>query len=398
VGLDSLTSHFDLPVSSSDPQVRIGLVVGAGSARISSETSLRPLGPDGNLLFGAPPSATWTVVAEPGGIALVAADGWRSPSLEVAGFDPSTDGTSLRLEDRPYRGRIFVIRDRTGLTVINQVGLENYLAGVVSGEMGRRDSSEGEALAAQAVVSRTYAIRNLGKRRSDGFDLYATVVDQVYGGVQAETPLGWRAVRETSGNILTFAGAPIDAFFFSTCGGRTADGTEVFAAAERPYLRSIRDVDAMGQAYCRVSPRFRWHEEWTAERLRGILQRSLPAAAVSAPPRIDDIQSVRIVDRTASDRVAHILIATAGNQIPVAGPAIRLVLRPSADQVLRSNAFVLSETRSGGRLTALIADGAGSGHGVGFCQWGAVGRARAGQDYHQILAAYFGAADVRQLY
>ncbi|MEP6572834.1 MAG: SpoIID/LytB domain-containing protein [Gemmatimonadota bacterium] len=398
VGLDSLRPHPDLPLLGSDPQLRIGLTVGAVSVRVSSEIAVRPLGPDGTPVLGSPSALSWTIVADGGAIALVAADGWRSARIDLAGFDPPPGGTGLSVDDRPYRGRIYLLRDRTGLTAINQVGLESYLAGVVSAEMGRRDSNETEALAAQAVVSRTYAIRNLGKRHADGFDLYATVVDQVYGGMRAETPLGWNAVRETSGNILAFEGAPIDAFFFSTCGGRTADGAEVFAAAERPYLRSIRDVDASGQVYCRFSPRYHWHEEWTVDRLRTILQQSLPAASVAVPARLDNIESVRITDRTASDRVARILIGTSSGSIPVSGPAIRLVLRPAADQVLRSGTFVLSETRVAGRLSALAADGMGSGHGVGFCQWGAVGRARAGQGYRQILAAYFAAAEVRQLY
>ena len=75
----------------------------------------------------------------------------------------------------------------TGLTAVNRLGLESYLAGVLSAEMGRRDPTEAQALYAQAVISRTYAVRNEGKRRTHGFDLYADVSDQVYGGVGAET-------------------------------------------------------------------------------------------------------------------------------------------------------------------------------------------------------------------
>jgi len=132
------------------------------------------------------------------------------------------------------------------VTVVDRVSMETYLAGVVSAEMGRRSLTEQEALRAQAVVSRTYALRNLRRWQVQGFDLYATVADQVYGGVAAETPEAREAVSGTRGMILIYGGQPIDAFFYSTCGGTTAEGTEVFRAADRPYLRSIADVGPDG--------------------------------------------------------------------------------------------------------------------------------------------------------
>ena len=101
-------------------------------------------------------------------------------------------------------------------------------------------SAEQEALRAQAIVSRTYALRNLRRWRAQGFDLYASVADQVYGGVASETPEGRAAVDATRGQVLTYGGAPIDAFFYSTCGGRTADGTEVFARRTGPTCVGLR--------------------------------------------------------------------------------------------------------------------------------------------------------------
>jgi SpoIID/LytB domain protein len=121
--------------------------------------------------------------------------------------------------------------------------VEAYLLGVVSAEMGRRSPTELAALRAQVVVARTYALRNLRRWEVQGFDLYATVVDEVYGGAGAETPEGLDAVGATRGQILTYDGGPIDACFFSTCGGRTADGTEIFRGADRPYLQSFADTD-----------------------------------------------------------------------------------------------------------------------------------------------------------
>ncbi|MFI5209442.1 MAG: SpoIID/LytB domain-containing protein, partial [Gemmatimonadales bacterium] len=254
--------------------------------------------------------------------------------------------------------------------MINQLGVESYLAGVLSAEMGRRDSSDIEAIKAQAVISRTFALKNRGKRRADGFDLNATVADQVYGGVTTETPLAWWAVRSTTGQVLTWQGGLIDAFFSSTCGGRTAEGTEVYVGADRPYLRSIEDVDPDGQAYCRISPRFRWSEEWTGDSLRDILRRTLPATTGISSAEIARVVDVRVTARTVSDRAGRVEINLGSRVVSVSGPDIRLTLRPAPGQVLRSSGFTLTETRSGGQVERLVADGRGSGHGVGFCQWG----------------------------
>jgi stage II sporulation protein D len=305
-------------------------------------------------------------------------------------FVPAS-GSLMSVAGRYYRGSASVLRDRTGLTVVNRVSLEDYLAGVVSAEMGKREPADREALAAQAVISRTFALKNVGKRRLEGFDLYPTVVDQVYGGVWAETQLGWEAVRETAGQTLTFNGIPIDAFFYSTCGGQTAAGTEVFAGANRPYLQSVPDTDENGQAYCRLSPRFRWREEWTGDQLKTILRGIRPT-----PFR--EVRSVQVVARTPSDRVARIAIGVDQDQLTFDGPAVRQILHPVNEPLLRSGAFTLTESREGGLLTGLVADGRGSGHGVGFCQWGAVGRARAGQDFRQILAAYFPGTSLERMY
>ncbi len=193
-------------------------------------------------------------------------------------------------------------------------------------------------------------------------------------------------------------GAPIDAFFYSTCGGRTANGTEIFRAADRPYLRSIPDAGDDGVAYCSISPRFRWHEEWSGEVLRATLRRTLPAAAGTPPESIREIRDVRVTAITASGRVGTLTVTLDRSSVNVDEPMVRQVLRTPAGDLLRSNTFTLVATGAGRRITRLVADGAGAGHGVGFCQWGAVGRSRAGQDYQRIVAAYYPGAALERLY
>jgi stage II sporulation protein D len=283
--------------------------------------------------------------------------------------------------------------------VVNRLGIESYLLGVVSAEMGRRNQSEQAALRAQAVVSRTYAFRNLGKWRSQGFDLYATVSDQAYGGIGAETPEGQEAVRTTRGRVLTYGGKVIEAFYFSTCGGQTADGYEVFRGASRPYLRSGSDLSPAGLAYCSISPRYRWKEEWTGERLRSVLGRHLPGADGRPKGTIDRVADIRVTQRSGSGRVDQLAVVTNGPEVRVEGQSnVRQVLRTSTDDLLRSTAFTLVAVGAGSNVTHLIAEGRGAGHGVGLCQWGAVGRSRAGQSAEQILAAYYPGTSLERRY
>ena len=386
-----------------EPQIRLGLVVGAPVATVSGTAGLSVSDPSGARLAEIPAGEVWRVTAGGTGLVVLAPGGAGTTPSELIEIASPDSAALVRVNGRPYRGTITALRDRTGVTVVDRVPMETYLAGVVSAEMGRRSLTEQEALRAQAVVSRTFALRNLRRWQAQGFDLYATVADQVYGGAASETPEGRAAVDATRGRILTYGGVPIDAFFYSTCGGRTADGTEVFRAADRPYLRSVADVADDGTAYCSISPRFRWHEEWTGEALRATLQRTLPPVAAAAgrgatAGDMSEVRDVRVSYRTPSGRVGLLTIALRRGDVQVEEPSVRQVLRPVSGELLRSNTFTLTVSGAGQRVTRLAADGAGAGHGVGFCQWGAVGRSRAGQDYERILAAYYPGASLERLY
>jgi stage II sporulation protein D len=386
-----------------EPEVRLGLVVGVPVATLSGTAGLSVSDLSGARLAEIPAGEVWRVAVGSTGLVVLAPGGASTTPSELIEIGSPDPNALVQVNGRPYRGTITALRDRTGVTVVDRVPMETYLAGVVSAEMGRRSLNEQEALRAQAVVSRTYALRNLRRWQAQGFDLYATVADQVYGGAASETPEGRAAVDATRGRILTYGGVPIDAFFYSTCGGRTADGTEVFRAADRPYLRSVADVADDGTAYCSISPRFRWHEEWTGEALRATLLRTLPPVAAAAGRSttagdMSEVHDVRVSYRTPSGRVGQLTIALRRGDVQVDEPSVRQVLRPVSGELLRSNTFTLTVSRAGQRVTRLVADGAGAGHGVGFCQWGAVGRSRAGQEYQRILAAYYPGASLERLY
>ena len=158
-------------------------------------------------------------------------------SLKAVAFASANERLNpVRLNGKAYRGRLEVfVNSRGTLTVVNVVPLEEYLLGVVPSELGLPQL---EAQKAQAVAARTYAVANINNYGSKGFDMVPTVWSQVYKGVAIETKMGTQAVNETRGIVATYHGKPINAFYTSTCGGRTENSENVFDKAE-PYLRGV---------------------------------------------------------------------------------------------------------------------------------------------------------------
>lgn len=386
-------------VASIEPAIRVGLSLGESTLVIGGGAALLLTGGDGGGLTELSAGATAQVVEDGAGATVRARIGGVStPATPALTIRPVDSTGFVRVGGREYRGNVVVTPTPTGLRAVNVVSIEAYVAGVVNAEMGRRPPEDSEAVSAQAVVSRTVAMRSLGRYRIRGYDLVSTIADQAYGGVPSETAMGWAAVRATRGEVLTAAGAVIEAFFHSTCGGRTEAVEEVFSGAPQPYLRSISDRDPAGQAYCSISPRFRWREEWTPETLGRTLSSNARLAGIEAESagRPADLQ---IGARSVSGRAAELILIAGGRAQAIRGQQIiRQVLRGTDGGWLRSTQFSLQATRTGGRIVRIVAEGGGNGHGVGMCQWGAVGRARAGFSYQAILGAYFPGTEIRRLY
>ncbi|MEX1309218.1 MAG: SpoIID/LytB domain-containing protein [Candidatus Sulfomarinibacteraceae bacterium] len=143
------------------------------------------------------------------------------------------------VDGRRYRGRFRVRIGDGGVLLINELGMEDYLRGVVPVEMGPYQFPELEALKAQSVAARTYAVAHLGDHDDEGWDICDTPACQAYHGAGAEHSLSDRAIRETTGLIARFDGAPIDAMYTSTCGGHTEDASELFSGRAQPYLTGV---------------------------------------------------------------------------------------------------------------------------------------------------------------
>src|SRR5579862_4085111 len=172
--------------------------------------------------------------------ALVEIDGGRIlviPNSTKIRIEPRNN-TLIEFDNRSYRGAIEVFGNaRNSFTVVNELPLEDYLPGVVPNELSPVTYGEIEALKAQAVAARTYAVRNMGQSRNEGYDICATDACQVYQGAGSEHSLSTQAVMETSGVIATYKDEPINALYSSTCGGRTEDAENIFDE-KFPYLVS----------------------------------------------------------------------------------------------------------------------------------------------------------------
>lgn len=388
------------PPQTTMPRVRVGLSVGEATLEVGGGAALRITQPDGSPLGRIPAGVRATVVPTSGGLTI------RFPAAGLPALDAITlspeDTGFVRVNGRDYRGVVDLVRTGAGLVASNLVTVEEYVAGVVSAEMGRRGPNELEALRAQAVISRTVAVRAIGRTPERGFDLLATVADQAYLGVGSELEQGREAVEVTRGIVLLWEGRVIDAFYHSTCGGRTAEPTEIFAGAGgRPYLRSVPDVAPDGSSWCAISPRYRWREEWSGAEVAASVRDGMPTTlrGPASPGGISRVRDVVVTARGGTGRVQAITIYHDGGADAVEGAnRVRQVLRPVAGGMLRSSHFTLQSDRRGDQLARLVAEGQGAGHGVGMCQWGAVGRARAGAAWQEILGAYFPGAVPGRLY
>jgi len=154
-------------------------------------------------------------------------------------FIPGNPQSFLSLNGRSYRGFLIMKGSRKGIVLTNVLNLEDYLKSVVPGELSPGQFNALEALKAQAVAARTYALKNKGQFKEFGYDLVSTPRSQLYMGMASEHPLSTRAVDETKGEVMRYRGELINALYTSTCGGKTENVENVFAGRPAPYLRSV---------------------------------------------------------------------------------------------------------------------------------------------------------------
>lgn len=263
----------------------------------------------------------------------------------------------LLLMGTGYTGSVAIWKGEGGLYITNEVPLEEYVKDVVAGEVG--PDWEMEALKAQAVISRTYAVHQ--KRMNNGslYHVSSSVLSQVYKGKSPDARISY-AVSETAGQILTFDGIPIEALYHSTCGGRTENPEEVFGKSY-PYLKSV-------ESSCNLSPYSSWERKIKIEEIEKALD-------------IHGVKEIKIESITSTKRVKQLKIKSRSGTSVINATDFRKALGWSR---LPSTNFTLSRHDN-----LIVFQGRGYGHGVGLCQWGAQQMAKEGKNYRDILSFFY---------
>ena len=379
--------------NASDRTVRVGLSTSASSAAslsASGDWQLYAAGAD-RLVARVSAGETWRIERNGARMRGVGPDGiasaWQSGGIVAR----SASGALVALNGKRYRGELLFVQGDSGITIVNRVRMDDYLRGVVPLEIGTKDPRDSSAVQAQAVTARSYAYVHAGGSSTRPYDVSASVSDQIYGGADVETSVSNAAVSTTRGLVLQYDGRVVNAPYHSTCGGSTAAADEIWRTNGEPYLQRVSDqIPGTDRYYCDIAPRFRWTRTLDGETLRAALVRYLAVYTTTPGGYPGTPRDVQVDTRTPSGRVGTLKIATDRGNYVLRGNDVRYVLRAPGGEILNSTSFNVQVTAGrDGAITQLVLRGTGFGHGVGMCQWGAIGRARAGQDFHTILRTYY---------
>lgn len=353
------------------PDLRVGLASGRASLTITSA--------GGKATVQTESSKTITLTAN-----TAAAIRWQAGAFlvgreklrgDVLTIRPSGAG-ELALDGRRYRGSLELRHKGGGLIAVNIVPVDGYLRSVVPEEMPV--DWPAEAIKAQSVAARSFALASRGRHAGEGYDLCTTTHCQLYTGTAAEKSASNAAIKATRGEVLTYGGKPIEALFHTDSGGMT-ENSEAVWGSHVPYLRAAKDTPA------KTMP-------WTKTISRADLERKLAAKG-------HDIGKVRSIalsplaigraakDRTASGRVKTMTVKGTKGTATLSGTTWRSLLG------LKSTLFDAKLAKDMVTFT-----GYGSGHGLGISQWGAERMATRGASYADILHHYYTGTKLQQLY
>jgi stage II sporulation protein D len=309
---------------------------------------------------------------------LVAFSQYQAGAIWV---EPSNGGYVF-VGDKWYRGRVLVIPTDGGLTAVNYVDLDQYLYSVVGGEMGSRFPME--ALRAQAIAARTYALYQRQTSANDVFDVGDTTAWQFYDGLTKESAETRAAVDSTSSLVLTYNSQIINAVFSACSGGHTQNSEDVWTSA-LPYLRGVEDYDL---TFPQGLEKCQWTVPISAQKLKD---------AVSG---IGDITGFT-TEPLANGKITRIKFVGENGERTLTGSQMReaLGLRgiPSRIDVTQTQQVASAGSRVPVVPSEFQISGGGYGHGIGLSQWGAMGMAQAGNNFQQILLHYYTGVQLAKL-
>ncbi|MBI5816384.1 MAG: SpoIID/LytB domain-containing protein [Nitrospinae bacterium] len=271
-----------------------------------------------------------------------------------------------------YHGAIQLMKNPGGgAVVINHVDMEDYIAGVVAMEMGR--DWPAEALKAQAIASRTFALHHMDRREGRLYDLDNTVSSQVYKGVSGVNQAVREAVFATGGLVAMFDGAPALTFYHSCAGGETEDLKYVWGRESRPYLTSQPAPFEDG------APEKNWRVRFSGKDI----QARFAKYGVKAGP----VSGVEILSRTSSGRARAVRVTYAGKHRDMNAAAFRRIM---GENRLRSTKFTVDSAKKG----EFVFTGEGYGHAVGMSQWSARGMAEHGLSFDDIIGHFYPGVEI----
>lgn len=352
-----------------------GPALAAGDIRVAVAEGLRTIEVGGGPMMVSDltgrsvvnDSPTWLRATLKNGVIEVA--GRRVDGLRLAPADVGF----LRVNNREYPGALEIMKGGDGLTLVNELPLEDYLAGAVKAEAG--DKMPLEMLKAQAIVARTYAAYHRRLNAEKAYHLVASTLNQQYVGRVPADSVVWTAVRETAGQVLLWQGELFPAFYHTDSGGYTEDPRVVFAASNMPALKPVR-VEFPSE-----SP----HQRWRLELPLAELSAALLRGGIS----IGRVIALDVLERSVSLRVARIAVRGTAGTVTLRGNDLRRLV---GYDTLKSTLFAVAVVGPVARFV-----GRGYGHGVGLDQWSAKTMADQGYAAQRIVLYYYPGATLSTL-
>ncbi|MGD1922498.1 MAG: SpoIID/LytB domain-containing protein [Pleurocapsa sp.] len=339
-------------------ELRVAIKKDVSSLKIGSSTEAIVKDDLGKQIGQITPMSSLAVKAERNKISIKNLVGKTELIIE-----PKDNGY-VWIGDRWYRGKTRLIREHNTITAINHVDLEDYLYSVVGAEAV--STWPIEALKAQAVAARSYALYKRNSQANNIYDVDTTVGTQVYKGLDTEYTTTHEAVNSTLGQIMTYNNEVILAAFHSSSGGHTENVEDIWTSP-LPYLRAVVDYD-------HKAPVFEWQQIFPVSRIKTLVA------------GVGNIRGLQPVKMTPRGRVITMKVTGDRGSANLSGKEIRKALD------LRSTLFRMSTDGNNERVS-----GRGFGHGLGLSQWGAYYLAQQGVDYHRILAHYYQNASLTRL-
>ncbi|MBD3379929.1 MAG: SpoIID/LytB domain-containing protein [Candidatus Omnitrophica bacterium] len=349
--------------------VRVLIVSGRGEARIGPGIPFKVTDLSGGnvLMEDKKPLKSMAVRTEEGDLLF----GERLLPSAAVKLTP-LKGQGIGVNGVLYRGDIIIRNNDGSLECINELGIEEYLRGVLPEEVYAYWPSS--ALKAQAIASRSFAAYRALRSSRRAYDLRHDARSQVYGGMKAENMRTTRAVMDTNGKVLSYDGKVFPAYFSACCGGYRESSASLWGEELEP-LKGGRCI------WCRFSPVFRWREDISKDFIAGEMRK--------AGYGVERVDSLKAFERDSSGRPAYIEISSAKRKVKVGTEDFRIMV---GQDLLKSSLFRMRETDD-----KVIFHGRGWGHGVGMCQWGAFGMSMFLRSTGNILKTYYPGTEIVDL-